>query len=489
MPAMDRRTFIHVAGATGLTGGFGMNDSDPSVTPLLRLLEDSPREHLPRLLVQRIRAGLRYQELLAALAWAAVRNVQPYPDVGYKYHTVMVMRSINAASAHLPDAEHWLPIVWAADYFKDAQAQETAAGGWQQPLRSATHGNDAQAGRSALLFALDHWDREAADAAIVNYSRLTSVDGLFAVLFRYGARDLRDIGHKAIAVANAHSLVSQLGSGPQSEAILRSTVAALQNADAGPNPASHDLEPDIPWRRNQERLREIPPTWRRGRDDRAFRAQLRTSLYEVSPLDAGTEVVAMLRQGLSPESIWQTLFDVAAEFVMAEPGIVTVHAQTTANALHYAYRLCGSEPTQQLMLLQCAAFIAMFRGFTAAKPSTFNLEELQPLRLHGNGVDAIDDIYAAVSAGDRQQAAGKTLGYLQDDRSAEVLTARIRHHVAYQADEPHDYKFAEAVLDTFAHLGDVPWRRRFLSAGMAYFKAPRKAPGDVVQTTLELLRA
>jgi hypothetical protein len=267
--------------------------------------------------VQRIRAGLRYQELLAALAWAAVRNVQPYPDVGYKYHTVMVMRSINAASAHLPDAEHWLPIVWAADYFKDAQAQEAAAGGWQQPLRSATHGHDAQAGRSALLLALDHWDREAADAAIVNYSRLTSVDELFAVLFRYGARDLRDIGHKAIAVANAHSLVSQLGSGPQSEAILRSTVAALQNAGDGPNPASHDLEPDLPWRRNQERLREIPPTWRRGRDDRGFRAQLRTSLYEISPLDAGTEVVAMLRQGLSPESIWQTLFDVAAEFVMA----------------------------------------------------------------------------------------------------------------------------------------------------------------------------
>lgn len=485
---MDRRTFIHAAGATGLTGGFGMNDSDPSVTPLLRLLEDSPREHLPRLLVQRIRAGLRYQELLAALAWAAVRNVQPYPDVGYKYHTVLVMRSINAASAHLPDAEHWLPIVWAADYFKDAQAQETATGGWQQPMRSA-HGDGVQAARSALLFALDRWDREAADAAIVNYSRLSSVDELFAVLFRYGARDLRDIGHKAIAVANAHSLVSQLGSGPQSEAILRSTVAALQNADAGPNPASHDLEPDIPWRRNQERLREIPPSWRRGRDDRAFRAQLRTALYEVSPLDAGTEVVAMLRQGLSPESIWQTLFNVAAEFVMAEPGIVTVHAQTTANALHYAYRLCGSEPTQQLMLLQCAAFIAMFRGFTAAKPSTFNLEELQPLRLHGNDVDVIDDIYADSSAGHRQQAARKTLGYLQEDRSAEVLTAAIRHQVAYQADEPHDYKFAEAVLDTYVHLGDVAWRRRFLSAGMAYFKVPRESPGHVVQTTLELLRA
>jgi hypothetical protein len=486
---MDRRTFIHAAGATGLTGGFGPIDSDPSVTPLLRLLEDSPREHLPRQLVQRIRAGLRYQELLAALAWAAARNVQPYPDVGFKYHAVMVMRSINAASEHMPDAEHWLPIVWAADYFKDAQAQETAAGGWQQPTRSATHGEGVQAARSGLLLALDRWDRAAADAAIVNYSRLASIDELFAVLFLYGARDLRDIGHKAITVANAHSLVSQLGSGPESESILRSTVAALQNAGDGPNPAGHDLEPDRPWRHDQERLREIPSSWRRGRDDRAFRAQLRMTLYEVSPLDAGTEVVAMLRQGLSPDSIWQTLFDVAAEFVMAEPGIVTVHAQTTANALHYAYRVCSSEPTQQLMLLQCAAFIAMFRGFTAAKPTTFNLEELQPLRLHGEDIDAIDEIYADLAAGRRQQAARKALGYVQDDRSADALMARIRHHVAYQADEPHDYKFAEAVLDTCAHLGDAAWRRRFLSAGMAYFKAPGQSPHHVVQETLEFLRA
>jgi hypothetical protein len=70
---MNRRTFIQTAGATGvgLTGQLGLTDTDRPVTPLLKLLEDSVREHLPRELIQRIRAGLRFEELLAALSWAA----------------------------------------------------------------------------------------------------------------------------------------------------------------------------------------------------------------------------------------------------------------------------------------------------------------------------------------------------------------------------------------------------------------------------------
>src|ERR1700689_996505 len=136
---MNRRTFIQTAGATGvgLTGQLGFTAIDRPVTALLRLLEDSVREHLPRELVRRIRAGLRYEELFAAVCWAAVRNVQPYPDVGYKYHSVMVLRSINATTQHLSARERWLPIVWAADYFKSAQAEERASSGWRQPARVA----------------------------------------------------------------------------------------------------------------------------------------------------------------------------------------------------------------------------------------------------------------------------------------------------------------------------------------------------------------
>jgi hypothetical protein len=484
---MNRRTFIQAAGL-GLTGRFGFTETDRPVAVLLKLLEDSPRERIPRELARMIRSGLRYEDLLAALSLAAVRNVQPYPDVGFKYHSVMVLRSIHSTTQHLSSADKWLPIVWATDYFKDTQAQERATGGWRLPTRLAAPVGNPQAARRALVTALDNWDRDAADAAIVRYAQAARPDEIFSLLFPYGARDLREIGHKAITVSNAHSLIALLG-GAQAEPMLRSTVAALQNSAAGPNPASHDLQPDQPWRQNQKQLREIPRSWKQGRDDPGARTELHAALYRVSEQEAGTVVVELLRKGISPEAIWQVLFGTAAELLMRQPSIVLLHAQTTANALHYAYRVCGNEQTQQLMLLQCAAFIAMFRKLVEPTHPDLNLEALQPLPLDGTSVDAIGEIFSDLSAGHRLQAARKSLGYLLNGGDAEALIANARHHLVYHADEAHDYKFSEAVFDNYSHLSDFAWRCRFLSAGVAYFNAPAKRPGPVVEEILELLQA
>jgi hypothetical protein len=484
---LNRRTFIRAAGATGfsLTSRFGFGSTDRAAV-LLKLLEDAPRERIPRELVRLIRRGLRYEDLLSALALAAVRNVQPYPDVGFKYHSFMVLRSIHSTTQHLSSSDKWLPIAWATDYFKETQAQERDTDGWRMPTRAVASVGSAKAARQAVIVALDNWDRDAADAAIVDYAQVARPEEMFSLLFPYGARDLRAIGHKVIAVSNAHCLIELLGNA-QAVPILRSTVAALQNRDDDPNPASHDLPPDQPWRQNLQRLREIPQSWRQGRNDSGARAELRASLYRLSENESGTVVVALLQQGISPEAIWQVLFDTAAELLMHQPGIVPLHAQTTANALYYIYRVCADEQTQQLTLLQCAAFMAMFRNLVSAAQPDIRLEALQPLPLD-SPVDAVDEIFADVSAGRRLQAARKSLSYLQTGGDAEALIAKARHHVVYNADEPHDYKYSEAVFDNYAHPANSDWRSRLLSAGMGSFKAPARRPSPVVEQMLEGLK-
>ena len=491
---MNRRTFIHVTGATslGLTGRRGFAGTDPPVATLLQVLEDAPRERIPRELAGRIRAGTRYEDLLAALVLASARNVQPYPDVGFKYHSVMMLRSVHATAQHLSAAEKWLPIVWAADYFKDTQAQERAAGGWRQPMRPRLKAEDPQAARRALIIALDHWDRDAADAAIVQYARSASADGIFSVLFPYGARDLRAIGHKAIAVSNARVLTGLLGS-TQAEPLLRSTVAALLNSETDPNPGGHDLGPDRPWRENRKRVEQVPRSWKQGHDDPGARRELRAALYHTSPEDAGAVVVALLRRAISPNAIWQVLFDTAAELLLLQPGIVPLHAQTTGNALYYAYRVCGDELTQQMMLLQCAAFVTLFRQMTGAAETDLSLATLQPLpfaHARGEYVDSnvLAEIFSDLSGGHRLQAARKCLTYLQSGGDAEKLIGTARHHLVYNAAEAHDFKLSEAVLETAAQFANSAWQSRYLSAGMAYFKAPAERPGPVVAETMELLR-
>src|SRR3954462_11473904 len=81
----------------------------PEIEPLVRLIEDTPRERLLEEMSVRIRHGLSYREVLTALLLAGVRNIQPRP-VGFKFHSVLVVNSAHRASLSSPDSDRWLPI-------------------------------------------------------------------------------------------------------------------------------------------------------------------------------------------------------------------------------------------------------------------------------------------------------------------------------------------------------------------------------------------
>src|SRR5687767_3307136 len=105
--------------------------ADGGVEPTLRLLEETPREKLLEEVAARVRGGLSYRELLAALMLAGVRNVQPRPSVGFKFHAVLVVNSAHQAALAGPERERWLPLFWALDNFKGAQATNLKESGWR----------------------------------------------------------------------------------------------------------------------------------------------------------------------------------------------------------------------------------------------------------------------------------------------------------------------------------------------------------------------
>ena len=59
--------------------------------------------------------------------------------------------------------------------------------------------------------AMDAWDEAAADAAIVGLARTAGANETYEHLFRYGMRDFRSIGHKAIYVANSLRTLNCIG--------------------------------------------------------------------------------------------------------------------------------------------------------------------------------------------------------------------------------------------------------------------------------------
>ena len=123
--AISRRNFIKSlgyiigagvccrSGSAALEPGPAVNASN--INRLAKIIDTLPREKIIEVIVSEIKLGLTYNELITALTQVAVHTLQPYPDVGFKYHGVMMMQSLYLTSQALPVDENWLPLLWGID--------------------------------------------------------------------------------------------------------------------------------------------------------------------------------------------------------------------------------------------------------------------------------------------------------------------------------------------------------------------------------------
>ena len=387
------------------------------IDPTVRLLEETPRDRLIEEVAGRIKQGrLSYREIVAALILAGIRNVQPRPNVGFKFHTVLVVNSAHLASINSPAQDRWLPIFWALDYFKEAQADDARQGDWTM---SAVDENKISLtnARADFTSAMDQWDPEKADAAIASLARTASENELFDLMAHYGARDFRDIGHKSIYVANAFRTLGCIG-WKFAEPILRSLTYALQCRGSDPNPASKDLPADRPGRENLELVKKIKADWLAGKLDSGATNRLVGDLYDCEPSDSAQLVSDLLNAGVAPQSIYDGLFVNAGEMLMRQPGIVSLHSVTMTNALAYAYRRVTNPELRLRIMLQNASFNALFLArMKQDNLATKKATGIQPIQLSGQEDDRIGAILDSISR-DNDAAAGQVLGLLQTDASA-----------------------------------------------------------------------
>ena len=378
---MQRRRFLELAGTSGTLACLGdvrflsrlpaVSAIDarvdarlvrlaPEIEPLVRLVEDTPRERVLEEVAARIRRGLSYREVVAALLLAGVRNIQPRP-VGFKFHAVLVVNSAHLASLASPAADRWLPIFWAIDQFKSSQAADARQGDWSLGPVEESAVPPSHKARQAFIDAMDAWDEAAADAAMAGLARTAGAPEIFQILSRYGVRDFREIGHKAIYVANSFRTLEVIG-WQHAEPVLRSLAYALLDRDgAGENPGRADLAPDRPYRDNLVAVSRIRADWLNGTPTADATTQMLPVLRQDGPRGASEAAIALLNRGVAPQSLFDAFFQASAELMMRAPGILSLHATTFTNAVHYAWRLCTDDRTRQLLLLQNAAFLPLFR--------------------------------------------------------------------------------------------------------------------------------
>lgn len=453
------------------------------IEPLVRLLEETPRERLLEEVASRIRKGaVTYREVVAALLLAGVRNVQPRPSVGFKFHAVLVVNSAHLASVSSPEEHRWLPIFWALDYFKSSQAQDEREGNWTMGPVDESRVPPPHKARQAFIDAMERWDEPAADVAAAGLARTEGAHALFDLFARYGCRDFRSIGHKAIYVANAWRVLDCVG-WRYAEPVLRSLAYALLARENAGNPAENDYEADRPGRQNLLLAQKLRTDWQSGQIDPQATRELMATIYGGSWQEMCQQVVETINRGISPQSVWDALLVGAGELLMRQPGIVGLHTLTSSNALHYAYLRCGDEQVRKLLLLQNAAFLPMFRGAMQSRGNVAErrLEELPPAELPADPSAALDSIFESVSTS-RLEAARKTLAYARRQSQPHDFIHRARLLVFLKGRDSHDYKFSSAVLEDYFHVSPA-WRDRFLAASVFNLKGSRDADSPLVRRT------
>jgi len=451
---------------------------DADIEPLVRLIETTSRESVFDKIVAQIHSGISYQQLLSAVFLAGIRNIQPRP-VGFEFHCVLAVHSAHLAALAASDGDRWLALFWALDNFKQSQAVKQKKGAWAMPRLLEGKTPSSMHARKGFINAMDAWDPEGADPAIAVLARTSGANELLELFTRYGSRDFRDIGHKAIYVANAFRTLNTIG-WRHAEPVLRSVTFALLHCDSG-NPAKDDLEPDRPWRDNLVRAKTIRDGWQRGKVTPEATNEILAVQRSGSVKEVCDKVVELLNREVDPASIWDGLFITAGELLMRQRGIIALHSMTSMNALHWLYQTSGTDETRRLLMLQAAAFVSLFRR-SLGRPGQqgVNIDAVEQMEI--KGPNAIDVIFANASK-DRLTATRQALSVLQQDsKNATALIAAGRRLVFNKGRDSHDYKFSSAIMEDYYHI-TPQWRDRYLASSMFWLHGSGDQDNDLILRT------
>ena len=183
---------------------------------------------------------------------------------------------------------------------------------------------------------MDSWDVPAADAAIAALARTAGGNEIFEEFFRYGARDFAPSAIRPSSSPTVGGLCSALAGDMRSRCYARWPMpCSIMKASPTRPTRTWDRislgSATSAWPVNSART-----GWRESQDNAATQELLAT-LRSGSNSEACDKVLELINRGVSPQSVWDGLFLGAGELMMRQPGIVSLHALTTTNAMRFAY--------------------------------------------------------------------------------------------------------------------------------------------------------
>jgi hypothetical protein len=451
------------------------------VKALAERVRRASREGAFDVAVSAIEAGATPATLIGAAFLTGIQEIRPR-SVGGKLHAVMMVESAFQLIEKVSPQEAWLAALWTLDDCKRSQDRDVReSGDWTLPPRPKVAFSSAAHARRELLAALESWDADRADRALVGLlafgASAASLGDLFEILRPVAARSYTDIGHKIIFCTQVERALARLGA-EHREPALRSLVNGLLYEDRrGRRTEAYD--------RAQSLVKKFPAEWMRGKESPGESLGLLRRLRGTTSAQAQALVVSAFQAGLGPATVWDGLRLYAAEiFFRRNPSSTRrhapVHPVTEINAFHYAGRTTRVEETRRLMILQGAGWLPLLR------------EDL--IGLHGpmteEGIDALGVTQEApppVEALFEEPSPAATRARLDlDPAAAGAYRAGLRSFLMTRANQNHQYKFLAAVEEESA-LIHPRWASRMLAPAVTYLPTARDPETETLRRSLHAL--
>ena len=426
-----------------------------------------------------IRSGADRQALLGAIFLCGVRDIRPRPQ-GI-LHSVMMVESCFRLSEAAEPAEAWLPVLWNLDDLKRAQESDRRDDGdWSLAPRPAPRGKGPEEARREFLAAMEAWDAERADRAIVDLLPHHDRASLYEILWPLAARCYAFIGHKMIHAAQMERVLGRIGWRHAEPALRTLVMASLVNRDTAAFERSRDLS------------RRLPDRWLEGKEDPEQSCQLLRELAVRPPRGAQELVVDSFKDGLGPNTVWDALRLFGSEMVLRRPGrsasdgrtaLLPVHALTVTNAFGHAWRSTKVEETRRLLILQAAAWLAAMRD---------DLGDLVGLSMAGPGIDALGvsgEIAAADPAQLLERASPAQVRACLDREPATRAgyLAGLRTSLFRKGQEHHQHKYAASMAEE-SRLVDPRWASRILAPAVDYLAHPADIETEIYRRSIHALQ-
>ncbi len=451
----------------------------PGLEELAERLRKAPRPQAFDVAADAIRRGVDVPTMLGAVFLCGVREIRPRPH-GILHSVMMVESCFQLAEPAVP-AEAWLPVLWNLDDLKRSQEEDRVeAGDWVLPAPRPVRAVSASAARQEFVAAMEAWDADRADRALLDLLPHVDHDAFFEILWPLACRCSAFIGHKMIYTVQIERATQRIG-WDHAQPALRNLVMTLLV-----DRRTEDFE------RARELAPRLPVRWQDGKEDPAHSAVLLKELRVRDARGAQGLMVQAFNEGLGPRTVWDAMRLLGSEVFLRRPGrraeagrsaLLPVHALTVTSAMGHASRTTRLDATRRLLIMQAAAWLALIRDA---------MVEIVSLSMKGAGIDQLGESPApgaSTASSPMESARPERLRPWLDrepDKASSYL-AHLRMGVFRKAQEHHQHKYAAAVAEE-SRLVHPTWASRILAPAAEYVAHPDDPETEVYRRSVRALR-